>query len=142
MLEVECGRPGVAARILVRALALREEIEETGNALITRAWLALAHLKSAEPALAQARMHEVLAQVEAEGYGGNSPQQELWWAAYQVWKAAGERERAGQALGQAHQLVTQQAERIGDSTRRRSFLERVPVNRKIEGTWELEKVES
>jgi class 3 adenylate cyclase/tetratricopeptide (TPR) repeat protein len=138
VLEALCGRPQEAHEPLRQALALREEIGESGNALVTRAWLGLVHHWVGENAAAVNCIHAVLAQLENEGYGSDAPQQEVWWAAYQVWRGAGEAERAHEALRRAYQLVQEQAGRIGDPARRQSFLERIPVNREIVTAWGLE----
>ncbi len=137
LLELQAGRPREAARTFRRALALRREIGEAGNALVTNAWLGLALATAGEQTQAQDCLQAVLAQIESEGYGGDSPEQEVWWAAYRIWQMGGEAARAGYALAQAHRLVQDQAGRIADPARRRSFLEQVPINREIEAAGRL-----
>jgi predicted ATPase/class 3 adenylate cyclase len=136
VLELLAGRPAEAVRGLRQALALRKKIGEMGNALVAQSWLGLAYLEAGESARAQACLQEVMARLDAEGYGSDSPQQEVWWAAYQVWQGAGEKGRAREALERAHQLIQEQAGRIQDPVRRKSFLEYVPVNHAVEEAWQ------
>jgi hypothetical protein len=99
--------------------------------------LGLVHVATGELERARAGLQEVLAQLEAEGYGGDSPEQEVWWAAAQIWQASGNSPQSRATLARAHRLVEEQAGRIGDPALRRSFLERVPVNREIEEAWKM-----
>lgn len=131
LVELRAGAASAAMDFFHQALALRQEIGETGNGLATRAWLALACLAADQCGQAETHIREVLARLEAEGYGGDYPEQEVWWAAYCVWRACGESARAQEALERACQLVHEQAERIEDPALRRSLLEHVPVNREI-----------
>jgi class 3 adenylate cyclase/tetratricopeptide (TPR) repeat protein len=138
VLELAAGRPAVAAGLLRKALTLWQEVGDAGNSVASCAWLSLALLKSGEQDQARAVLGTAMEQLSAEGYGGVYPQQEVWWAAYQVLEAQGEKARAFQALEQAHRLVQEQAARIDDPARRQSFLERIPVNREIVARWGLE----
>jgi hypothetical protein len=95
----------------------------------------LAVLAFGKAEAARAYLEETCAAAVAEGYSGDYPEQEIWWASYQVCRACGETVRAQLALDRAHRLVQQQAARIGDPSRRQSFLERIPVNREIERAW-------
>ncbi len=131
LLELRTGQAGAAVQTLQQALAIRLEIGEAGNALVTRAWLGLAHAQAGEPNLAAAHIRAALVQVQAEGYHGDAPEQEIWWAACQVWRACGEASAARDALCRAWELVQAQSGRIQDPGLRRSFLEEVPVNREI-----------
>jgi predicted ATPase/class 3 adenylate cyclase len=126
----------LAKESLQRALTLRQEIGEEGNAQVTRAWLAAAHQAEKESQLAQQHIQKVLEQIGVQGYGGDDPEQEVWWAAYQVWQASGENDQAQHALERAYQLVQEQAGRIQDASLRRSFLEQVPVIREIAKAYE------
>lgn len=110
---------------------MRQEIGETANARVTQAWLALASLAAGETEEAHTLTEETCAQLTSEGYSGDYPEQEIWWAAHRVWRAIGETEPARAALERAHRLVQEQAGRIQDPELRRSFLENVPVNREI-----------
>lgn len=128
-----------ARESLTEALTLRLEIGEIDNALVTRAWLALTYATLGDQPAARTHIGEVLKQVERGGYRGDSPEQEIWWAAWRVWDICGEENRARVALGHAYHLVQQQAARIRDPQLRRSFLERVLVNREIIQAWESSK---
>ena len=138
VLELAAGRPAVAAGLLRKALSLWQEVGDAGNSVASCAWLSLALLKSGEHDQARAVLGTAMDQLSAEGYGGVYPQQEVWWAAYQVLEAQGEEERTFQALEQAHRLVMEQAARIDDPARRQSFLARIPVNHEIVARWRLE----
>ena len=102
---------------------------------MTKAWLALAHLAAAEHDRAEFYLEGVLDQLDEEGYGGDTPEQEVWWIAHRVWKARGMKEQAREGLERAHSLVQEQADRIDDPNLRTSFLEQVPVNREIVAAW-------
>ncbi len=121
---------------LTQALELRQEIEETDNALVTRAWLALVCAVQGDQEAACAHLAETLAQLESGSYRGDSPEQEIWWAIYRAQTICGEESRAHQALARAYRLVQEQAGRIQDPSLKRSFLERVLVNREIVQAWE------
>lgn len=141
VLEYWAGRPRAAARSLRRALTLWQELGDAGNTLATQAWLGLACLALGEGEQACSLLQEVEARLQAGEYSGAYPEQELWWAAYRVWKYCNQEERARRAIEQAHRLVQEQAARIGDPALRRSFLEQIPVNREVElevGSWMLE----
>lgn len=141
VLEYWAGRPRAAARSLRRALTLWQELGDAGNALATQAWLGLACLALGEGEQACSLLQEVEARLQAGEYSGAYPEQELWWAAYRVWRYCNQEERARRAIEQAHRLVQEQAARIGDPALRRSFLEQIPVNREVElevGSWMLE----
>ncbi len=135
VLEQQAGRARAARRLLERALSLWQEIGDDSSALVTRAWLGSACLDAGDPAQARACLAQVAVRLEAAGYGGAYPEQEVWWAAWRVWQATGDPDRASQALEHAHHLVQEQAGRIADLELRRSFLERIPVNREVERAW-------
>ncbi|MBN1954167.1 MAG: tetratricopeptide repeat protein [Anaerolineae bacterium] len=136
VVHVMADQPAEARQPFQQALALREEIGETGNALATSAWLALTEQMLAESGPAQARMKNVVAQLELAGYSGDYPEQEIWWAACQVWQAGGQRHMARQALQKAYQFVQEQARRIMDDELARSYREQVWVNRAIIAAWQ------
>lgn len=140
VVELSEKRVQAAQKSLALALALREEIGETGNALVTRAWLGLAYLAAGGSREARSCVEEISAGLEAEGYGGDSPEQEIWWAVCQIWEECGEAERAREALVRAYRLVQEKADRISDPALRRSFLEQVPVNREIVRAWQARGV--
>jgi tetratricopeptide (TPR) repeat protein len=135
VLEVRREQAAVATKLLGQSLVIRQEIGELDNALVTKAWLGLAALTAGDVERSRAYVGEVVLHLESEAYGGDAPQQEIWWTAYRVWQAAGQRDAAHRALEQAHALIQEQAGRIEDPTLRRSFLERVPVNREVEEAW-------
>jgi len=122
--------------MLRKALSLRREMGEPGNALAAQSWLGLALSETGEPLQARPLLEAALSQIAAEGYGGDYPEQEVWWAAYCVLAAAGESARARGCLEQAHRLVEAQAGRAQSASLRQAFLEGVPVNRMIERAWQ------
>ncbi len=139
VMELRADRARAAQGVFRMALALYRQIGEAGNALVTQVWLGLACLALGESEQARSYLEDGLSQLQTEGYRGDSPEQEIWWAAFQIWQACGKRAQAGQALTRAHELVQEQAGRIGDATLRQSFLERVPINWEIIQAWgELE----
>jgi predicted ATPase/class 3 adenylate cyclase len=64
------------------------------------------------------------------GEGPDFPQRD-YWMCHQVLQALGETYRATHALGAAHRLLMQQAQRINEPIMRRSYLENVAFNRSI-----------
>jgi len=125
------GESDAAHETFHNVLALRQEIGETANARVTQTWLAVASLAAGKPEEARTLIQEACTQLVSEGYSGDYPEQEIWWAAYRVWRALGQDAQAQEALQRAHGLVQEQADRIQDPALRRSFLENVPVNREI-----------
>ena len=133
------GRARASSQVFRRALAIRREIGERDNALVTQAWLGRAYLELGRVDQAGDCLDEVQAQLEAGGYGGDAPEQQILWAAYLVWQARGKIDAARSALARAHDRVHEQAGRIGDAQLQRSFLERIPTNREIEAAWQAEQ---
>ncbi|MGC9024826.1 MAG: tetratricopeptide repeat protein [Chloroflexia bacterium] len=129
--ELWAGNAPAAVEAFREALALREEIGEVGNALVSRAWLSLACLEAGEKEQARTLLARVEKALQDEGYGGDAPEQEVWWAIFRVRRGLGDEEGARAALKQARNLVQEQAGRLRDPRLRRSFLENVPVNREV-----------
>jgi len=129
--ELWAGGTAAACAPLLQALSIREELGEGSNALVSRAWLGLACLEAGEMERARALLGEVEKALQGERYGGDAPEQELWWAIYRTCRGLGDEKGARRALEQARRLVQEQAGRLQDPQLRRSFLENVPVNREI-----------
>ena len=67
---------------------------------------------------------------ECNGEGPEIPHRD-YFVGYQVLNAAGQTQQAKRALQAAYRLVSARAEKITESKLRRSFLERVVINREI-----------
>jgi tetratricopeptide (TPR) repeat protein len=67
---------------------------------------------------------------ECGGEGPEFPQRD-YYICYQVLQAVGEMDGARNSLRSAYRLVMAGAEKIADPTLRQSFLENVPINRRI-----------
>jgi class 3 adenylate cyclase/tetratricopeptide (TPR) repeat protein len=132
------GRPYQAVGRAKDALSLRQKLglHELATADLTT--LAAAHLKAGDTAQAVDYARQALAILDAcQGEGPEYPHRD-YFVCYQVLAAAGLDEDARAALRSAHALVMSRAAKIADPALRRSFLERVQVNREI--VQEYEKV--
>ena len=72
----------------------------------------------------------IYSQAIAGGQGPEFPLQDYLFC-YQVFAAAGQEAPAAASLQTAHTMLMSRAEKIADPDLRRSFLERVEVNREI-----------
>jgi predicted ATPase/class 3 adenylate cyclase len=135
IIQLWAGNPVAAQASLHETVNLRQEIGEAGNAMVAKAWLSLAYLATGEANRAHICAEQVLSQLEAEEYGGDYPEQEIWWAVYQVRKGHSDVAGAAYALERAHTLIQVQAGRIQDPVLRELFLKRVPVNRETLQEW-------
>jgi predicted ATPase/class 3 adenylate cyclase len=113
------------------ALALQQELDlhlETTHDLAT---LAVASLASGDAAGALRYAEQALGILdECGGKGPEFPQRDYFLCS-QVLEATGHPARARAALQSAYDLVLARADNITDAALRRSFLERVPINRQI-----------
>ena len=105
----------------------------------TAGWLALARafLAQGRPEDALRVSERVAKQHRGQGYGratqGRS--QEIWWRHAQALAANGRDEEAWEALRQAHELLLDAVRNVHDEGLRRSFLNKVEVNREIVRAW-------
>ncbi len=115
----------------ISALTLKRELELHLETTYDLATLAAASLAQGEQqqALIYARQAVTILD-ECGGEGPESPQRDYFLCA-QVLAALNEPDAARTALQAAYQLITRRAQKITDPTLRRSFLERVSINRQI-----------
>lgn len=117
------------------ALAIHREIGATTLAIFDQAGLARIELAQQNRAAVQNYISAVSEWILA----GNA--QQFWdpWiiylSAYRVLKALGQTDPARAILNEAHTLLHQRAQAIGDERLRRHFFENVAVNREIEAAW-------
>lgn len=125
----------VAAGTYHRALELLKDAGEP--ALSAEAQAGLAELTLAEGDLPRAvgLVEEVLPSLENEALTQTGEPFRIYLACYHVLQAAGD-PRARQVLEAGYRLLQERAARIGDENARRTFLEVVPVRRKIVEAWE------
>jgi tetratricopeptide (TPR) repeat protein len=117
------------------AIAIAEQAGIKHYQVIGHSVLSMAHLARGEIDEALATTTRAVAQLEEIGTVGGAEQM-VYFNHSQVLEVAGRAAEAGQALHRAQQMVREKAERISDPLRRRSFLERVPLNRQILGAAE------
>jgi tetratricopeptide (TPR) repeat protein len=129
--SLQAGRVEQAVERAKAALILRQELDMRLNTTDDLATLAAAHLADNDVAEALNCAEQALAILEdCGGQGPEFPQRD-YYVCYQVLAAAGQIERAGAALQSAYDLVMARADKITDPALRRSFLEKVRVNREI-----------
>jgi predicted ATPase/class 3 adenylate cyclase len=113
------------------ALQLRHKLDVRPNEADDLAILALAHLRSGAIDSALNYAQQALAVLdECEGEGPEFPQRNYFLCS-QVFAAVGDAATAQRALQAAYRLIITRAEKITDPELRRSFLERVAINRQI-----------
>ncbi len=113
------------------ALKLRRELDLRPNEADDLAVMAVANLHATEYAHALDQAKQALAILdECQGEGPEFPQRDYFFC-YQVFVANQDVAWARHALQSAHQLVMKRAEKITDPALRHSFLENVPINRRI-----------
>ncbi len=113
------------------ALTMRRELDLTLWATADLTTLASAYLARGDTAQALDCARQALSILD--GCGGEGPEypHRDYYVCYQVLSASGQEEAARSALQSAYNLVMARAEKIIDPALRRSFLERVEVNREI-----------
>ena len=117
-----------------RACAIRGELDEHGNRSASMAGRALARLALNDTAAALADAREAVALVQQTGHAGEYAVQEVWWRAYRIETACGDRERGLVALRRAYQCVQAQAARMQDPGLRAHLLGNVQLHREIVAT--------
>lgn len=125
------GRWEEAAAAFWTALAQRRELGQQAAAMESLAGQARVALACGDLPQAQAHVAAILAYLDRAGsFHGVDDDLEIYLACYQVLQAAGD-PRARPLLSTAHRLLDERAARIKDRELRRSFLEKVAVNREI-----------
>jgi tetratricopeptide (TPR) repeat protein len=132
-----------AAEVDQQALILRQELGQQNLAIESLAGVARVSLSQGNLTQAQAQAEAILAYLEekrrltthetpASGHGleGAVDPFRVYLTCYRV-LAANEDPRAPQILATAHQLLQEQAAKIGDDELRRTFLENVITHREI-----------
>jgi tetratricopeptide (TPR) repeat protein len=117
------------------ALSLRRELGLRLRTPDDLATLATAHLALGQLAQALDCVDQALVILnECQGQGPEFPQRD-YFACYQVLQAGGQAPAAREALQAAHWLVKARADKITALDLRQSFLEQVPINRRITQEW-------
>jgi tetratricopeptide (TPR) repeat protein len=129
-LLVRLERPAEAIPLLRAAQDGWTEQADGLARLRNEAVLGLARLATGARAEAEALAARGWAALGAGLPPGEQPQAWLW-ALHQLLRALGQPERAGQALRAAYAELQRQAQALGEVGLRRSFFERVPLNRAI-----------
>ncbi len=113
------------------ALAMRLESGMPLLAVADHATLAAANLALGDKGRAASCADQALAILDGcMGEGPECPQRD-YFVCYEVLSAVGRNEVAMRALRSAHEQVMKRAARIMDAAARQSFLEMVPLNRRI-----------
>jgi len=125
------GKMTQAITYASQALALRRELELRFNESDDMVILSAAYHQLGDMSQALHYAQQALAILdECEGEGPEFPQRD-YFLCYQVFAAVEEMATARHALEAAYRLVMSRADKITDPDLRRSFLERVTINRQI-----------
>ncbi|MFQ5409170.1 MAG: tetratricopeptide repeat protein, partial [Anaerolineales bacterium] len=124
-----------ASQQLSRALGLFAELD-TGAAVLTRAYMGLAHLGLGELDTALTHSRAALESVES-GVGTFLEVQQVYLYHFRVLRAMGASADAQRWLDKGRAITLAQADRLNEDWRA-TFLGVVPVNREIMATWEVE----
>ncbi len=131
--------PPAALEVTWRAGNILRELKaaELSAAL---AWRAAAHLQMGQWELAYDVSGEATRLVSALSTGGDYPMQDVWWIHYQVLEACPEpnehiENEAWDALQQAHLGMLNGIATLSDEALRRSYLNKVQINRAILLEW-------
>jgi len=120
-----------AQALLQQALALRETLNQPRLTVESQAALAQVALAKGDLPQARDRLSPVLVHLKKNpALDGTQNPFQMFLTCYHVLKAAGD-SHAGDVLQTAHTLLMEQAAKIVDETRRRSFLENVAMHREI-----------
>jgi tetratricopeptide (TPR) repeat protein len=131
MVSLSTGKLDQSLAQATTALAMRREMDlhvATVDDLATLAATCLAAGDKPRALVFAQQTMDILA--ECDGEGPEFPQRG-YFICYQVLKSAGQPESAGAALQSAYDFVSNRANRIIDPDLRRSFLEKVAINREI-----------
>jgi DNA-binding SARP family transcriptional activator/Tfp pilus assembly protein PilF len=129
-LLVRLGQPAEAIPLLVAAQAGWLEQENAWQQVRTEAHLALARLAVGERAQAEELASSGWASLEA-GIPLGDGSLDWLWALHRLLAALGQEDRARVALRAAFGELQRRGQAIGDPARRRSFFERVALNRDV-----------
>lgn len=125
------GELDAAAAAYTEALRLRREIGQAAAAVDDLAGLARVALGRGQIAQAADCAQEALDWIAANGTDGIEYPLLVYSSVADALAAAGQEGRAIEILGVAHGLLQEQAARISDEAARRSFLENVPLHRRL-----------
>jgi hypothetical protein len=131
MVNLRLKQLELAVKHTEAALALRYSLDMRFNTTDDLATLAAIAQASGDMPQALSYVEQFLALLEECGGEGPEFPQRDYYIGYQVLASAGQQERAQTALQAAYNLVMARAEKISDLALRRSFLERVAINREI-----------
>ncbi|HLF91686.1 MAG TPA: tetratricopeptide repeat protein, partial [Anaerolineales bacterium] len=124
------GNLNAAEKSFRRVLELRESLGQTHLAASPRLGLAAVALRRGERKEAINQMEYVLESFAERNPDGFEDPISLYWGCYSILDQLGD-SRTGKMLARAQEFLAAQAAQIPDEESRRSFLENVPVNRKI-----------
>ncbi len=125
------GKASKARATFRTATDLRRSLGERGNYVASLACLGLAYLAEDDVEKAYRSLHEAKRMLN-EGMGsGEYPVQDIWRAYWKINLARGDLEMARAALQRAYELIQEQAASIQSPELRRSFLEKIAVNREV-----------
>jgi predicted ATPase len=125
------GHAAEAVRCFHTACSLRRELGEIGNYVASLAALGRASLTGGDIILAYQSLRETIDHLQNGAGSGEYPLQDIWWIYTQVCRARGHELEARQALHQAYDLVSAQADLIHNPELRQSYLENVRANAAI-----------
>lgn len=133
-LAVTSLRANQVARAICQAGRAQRIRDRLGLQVLTTAnlaTLALAHLATGDVPAAADYARQTMDILD--GCQGEGPEFPLYdyFACYQVLAAAGEHERARNALRSAYRLLMERAAKITDPVQRNAYLQRVPIHREI-----------
>lgn len=128
-----------AAQAYRRSLALSHEIEQHDFIVESLSGLARVALERGDIEQAMDRAEEIMDRMRRHGITQIEDVSLTYLTVYRVMAAAGEEERARQVLGEAHTLLVERANKIGDETARRSFLENVAGHQAIVSAYQKVK---
>lgn len=131
----ELGSFADAVTCYRKAYAIRRELTETPESMSSLAGLTQALLQAGDVEEAAHSAEEILGYIATSGMTGLDEPAELFLACYRVLQSQQD-PRAVPVLQQGYDLLQQTAASIASDSARRSFLERVPVNRELVDAWQ------
>ncbi len=136
------GELDYARNLIQVACDIQREIENFGELATSLAWLGMVLLRQGEWESAQQVTAEAVAHLEASGASREYAPQDIWWARYQVLRAAPDRmpddppgDEMWQAIRQAREAMLNAVVSLSDEGLRRNYLNRVRTNRAIIAEW-------
>ncbi|MBN2549324.1 MAG: tetratricopeptide repeat protein, partial [Anaerolineales bacterium] len=127
--ERELGDPQDAILYLQEAIEIHNELGQSTNSTNMLADLALAYVKAGDLDQAVKTAIEV-EQAYQRTHGNIEDPQRLLWAAWRVWQACGQAERARQAIATAYAVIQEKLASIPHPTTRQTYAH-ISYNRQI-----------